>query len=287
MVLARVDAPPAAPPRYSLVVVAETPAPGSNNPRDWVQGWTFQPEACGPLGGSMPVNCGGSWTAIVPGTPKAAVTQAPFAVYAADPCKSTFGRDYAESQARSRRALAAWESHHIARELWTGAISEANSLGNPSFAGLAAESDTVTTAAQAPNLAMAALSSALAGCAGRGMIHVTVQLLELLMGADIIRRDGNLWLTAMGHIVVADSGYDGSGPDNAAATTSQWAYATPLIQVLRSDIEIVGGDPDQGAQLMENTVLTYAWRMAGLKWDECCLFAAEVNVAPPAIGGAG
>lgn len=178
-----------------------------------------------------------------------------------------------------------------------GALPAANTTGytaNRVLAGPAADSDTVTTAAADPIDALACLTQGLAETlrGQQGMVHVTPQLLTYLQGAQVITRQGNLWVTGMGHIVVADAGYTGDGPGGAAAGASQWAYATPVVQVRLGPVETAPTNMTEAAQLAQatdrdvNTMLVFAYRLAGFQWTaECAHLAAEVALPLCAVGG--
>ena len=74
------------------------------------------------------------------------------------------------------------------------------------------------------------------------MIHCTPQVLTHLVDRGSVIKEGNVWVTPMGHIVVADAGYSGDGPDaDAADSTSQWMYGTSLLSVILGPVEIIPG----------------------------------------------
>lgn len=179
----------------------------------------------------------------------------------------------------------------------SGALPAANSSGytaNRVLAGPAIDSDTVTSAAATPTAALACITAGLADAlrGQQGMVHVTPQLLTYLQAAQIITRQGNLWVTAMGHIVVADAGYSGAGPGGVPATTTQWMYGTPVVQVRLGPVELAPATLDDATALGQaldrevNTMLVYAFRLAGFQWTaECAHLAAEVDLPVCALGG--
>lgn len=275
-----VAAPPALPPLYGLVIGA--PAI-ENIPDDvWGGGGVFAPEGCGNAG-RLALSCLGATGARTPAANTANVEFDPFLVWASDKC-STLGFMARDFDGRARRQLAASESFQIAEELWTGELSIAQGLDNRYLVD--ATSDTVTDSATSATAALsrlvAALGQALRG--QTGMIHVTPQVLVHLAGLDLVYRDGNIWRTPMGHRVIADDGYDGSGPGGVPATTSQWMYATSTIRVARGPVE-VPGTFNENVDPYQNSVVIYAQRMAAYEWSNVCAhFAAEVDIDPPLVG---
>ena len=293
-----VDAPPARPPRYSLLIAAPTVEDGAR----WQAGVSFAPEGCG-NGGRVAVDCIGGTDGLDPAENPDWVTGDAYAVWAADQC-STFGlraRDYA---GRARRQLEATQSFQIAEELWSGSL-----VGEPILLGSgvvnenrplnSVDSDRVTTSAETPVEALALVVGALGRCGqGRqGMIHVTPQVLQHLIFESAVYRDGGLWYSAMGHLIVADDGYDGSGPGGEPAGSSQFIYGTSMMGVRLGEVQMVprldetGPDGEQigwdaAVDPATNLVTVIAQRLALVQWDRCCHIAAQVDVPVPAIGGA-
>lgn len=285
-----VQAPLARPPKYGLLPAA----PFINDPdMRWTGGWTFLPEGCG-LGGSNPWNCAGDTAAMVPPAGPHTVEGDPIWVWAADAC-SSFGFAARDWQGRAQRQLAATESYQIAREFWDGANTIISGGPTRYLAGPNAESDTLTTAPATPLDAIGDISAGLAFYlkGQQGMIHCTPQMLDHLATNNIIKQVGNLWVSSMGHIVVADAGYSGSGPDNTPASTSQWIYGTPMIQIRLGPVDVIPETLDGAKQLARafkfttNDVAVFAGRLAGYQWAaECAHVAAEVNIAIATVGGA-
>lgn len=276
-----VPAPPATPPRYSLLVAAPTVVDAASR---WeIGGITWAPEACAG-GGVAEVECIGNTAALnVAANPSNAEAD-PFLVWAGDKC-STIGFQARDYEGRARRLLEATQSARIAQEFWTGDLSASASLDNTPLADAAA--DTLTTSAVSVLNGMALLEAGLADCGDgrRGMIHVTPQVFMLAYAERIIEAQGQIYTTPLGTIVVADAGYDGTGPNGEPASTTQWAYATSMVQVRLSDV-VITPDTFQAAVIRETNSIEYrAGRMALVQWDQCCHFAAQINVATAAIGG--
>ena len=276
---ANVQAPPARPPVYGLIAAA----PAIEDPDlRWAGGWSFQPEGCG-LGGKVAVVCEGDTTQAGLGGP-AVVEGEPIWIFGADRC-TTMQRSR-DNEGRARRQLAAVESYQLADELWSGTVTAAATpdLANRWLAGDAADSDTLTTAGVTPVAGLGCVTQGLAEyLKGQpGMVHVTPQLLQHLVADNIVTRQGNLWVTAMGHIVVADAGYSGDGPGGVAAGATQWMYGTAMVRVRRGPVELT-----DTIDHTVNTRLVVAGRLAGVQWDsECAHVAAEIAIPLCAVGGA-
>lgn len=281
-----VTAPQARPPGYGLIAAAPVVEDGDLR---WAGGWEFLPEGCG-IGGRDSIACEGNVGAMTPERGPGVVQGDPLWVWAGDTC-STFGSMGRDWQGRARRQLAAIESYELANELWEGTVTTADSLANRFLAGPGADSDTVTNGptdlVRALGCVEQGLAEALHGA--QGMVHVTPQLLLHLVAAQVVQRQGNLWTTPTGHIVVADAGYTGAGPASVGPTaSSQWVYGTPIIQVRLGPVMVIPGD--RLAEAMDrqvNTVVVLAGRLAGFQWaSECAHIAAEVDEGVCLVGGA-
>jgi hypothetical protein len=276
-----VAAPPVQPPRYGLLVaVGATTEDGR-----WQDGYVFEPDACGSGGRGSLEQCLSTGTLPTSSAPEH-IEGEPFGVYADDTCSAL---DQSRDRvARARRQLEAVQSFEIAEELWTG------SLGLPQRSLTDSASDTVTDGPEDVVTALACLEQALGRCykGRRGMVHVTAQAFTHLLAAQAVRFDGGIALTGTGNIVVADAGYDGSGPGGTPAAASQWAYATPMVQVLLSEVQVTPPDldsPESWAGALDrrtNTLTVFAKRLATWKFDECCHLAAQIDIGVCPIGGA-
>lgn len=286
-----VQAPTPRPPVYGLLAAAPTV---EDPDLRWAGGWEFQPEGCG-IGGRDSIACAGNTGLMEPERGPAMVSGDPFLVWGGDAC-STMGSATRDWQGRARRQLQLIESYEVASELWDGTITQADSLDNRYLAGPGVDSDTVTDGPSSPSIALACVEGALAVAlrGQQGMVHVTPQLLTTLVAQQLVARQGNVWVTPNGHVVVADAGYSGDGPDGGAATTAyQWVYGTPIIQVRLGPVDIVPGSLDNARGLAAamnrgvNDIVVLANRLAGLQWtSECAHVAAQVNVGICLPGGA-
>ena len=288
---APITAPPARPPRYGLLAAAPTVA--DDDLRVLASGWGYQPEGCG-LGGIEELACAGNVTSMVPGTRPSEINGDPVWIWASDEC-STFGHEARDWEGRARRQLAAVESFQLALELWDGTIATAAGSTNWFFSGNVAWSDTVTSGPSAIAIAVANVEAGLASLmSGQpGMIHMTPQVLTHAAAQSVIRREGNVWVSPMGHVVVADAGYSGDGPgSDVADATSQWIFGSPMLQIRLGPIEIIPGSLNDARNLAAsmdrqvNDITVFAGRLAGVQWaNHCGLVAAEVDYPIALIGG--
>jgi hypothetical protein len=272
---------PVQPPRYGLLVAA-TVTPLSTD--RWQQGVTWNPEQCG-VSGRVSVGCEGDTDEIVAERNGGIVEADPFAVWAADEC-SPFGFGARDWTGRVLRQLEATQSYQIANELWTGELHIDDSLSG----GWLTDHTTLNYSFQADNVidALGCLEQGLAVCGQgrRGMIHVTPQALVHLSAATAVETVGSTILTPLGNVVVADAGYDGSGPGGVPAdSTTQWMYATSMIDVvLEPNPMLIPGEIEQAQALAQaldrsdNTITVRAFRMAMYRWDRCCHIAVEVDL---------
>lgn len=290
---APVQAPQVRPPRYGLLAAA--PVVDDADLRVLAGGWAFQPEGCGPSGRDS-ITCAGSVDGVMnaDGQRPATINGDPVWIWAGDEC-STFGWEARDWQGRARRTLAAVESYQLANELWTGAITQADTLDNRYLAEPGASSDTVGGAAADPVDALACLEQGLAHYlkGQQGMIHVTPQALTHLVSARVATLTGTTWTSPNGHLIVADAGYPGTGPGGSSSTSLQWGYGTPMIQVRLGPVEVIPGSIDDArglAQAMDrsvNDVVVVAGRLAGFQWaSECAHVATRIDLPSCLIGGA-
>lgn len=210
----------------------------------------------------------------------------PFTVHAEFEC-SPVGLGSAEAIASD--ALARVEQTQIETAFWTGTAG-----GQPVvFPHLAADTevldgDVVLQPVASPAVtgadvaqALGALEQELADCyKGQGVIHVPRAALPTLDAWGLARADGNGRLvTLAGNLVVAGTGYTGSGPDGttpAAGTT--WIYATGAAWGYRSD-PYVSQLPDS-LDRTSNTLRMQAERTYVIGFS-CCLLAAHIVLGVP------
>lgn len=284
-------APAAAPPRLGLL--SSVVRPQDTTGGRWVNGITFDPEACL---GDFTVPGGYWWTAceangaptVGEGAPASKtnrerperVTWDPYQIVDGDSCAVVD----AEVEARARRVLAANQAAKVERELWAGAVAQAAGSNSVWIA-----SPSATTLTAAPLVyALASLTQYLADTIpGRGMIHCTPRTATLWLSAGVIRREGGVLLDVMDNLVVPGTGYTGSDPNGNVDATGDtaWAYATSMVHYLESDVEVLT-DVDRDRNV--RTVRAERWVMAW--WDLCAHAGIEVNLCEPCCtpsGGGG
>lgn len=268
--------PPARPPRTGLLA-SITPA---QVPEREV-GFTYPPENCGESGVVDP--CSPGSLDIPDNLPF--VSASPFLVWAGDRCTPDQERD---ARGRASRQLAATISYQVAHELWTG--DQARASGWDLNRYLTSErSDVLTDGPTSSTDALARLEYALGQCqkGSPGVIHATKHAITFWSNMNLLRREGSAYFTVNDTLVIADAGYDGSGPYGPATDDSQWAYATG-IPIIRLGPEVI--TPELESQALDrgdNTREYRAQRTAAVSWDQCCHLAVELDLGWAAIGGAG
>lgn len=289
---APITAPTPRPPSYGLLVVAPTT---TGDAERWPLGFTFEPMQCA-ASGKLAVECIGNTAAmsgVVDEDASPVVDGEPFLVVAGYQC-SPFGFQARDWDGIVRAQLRAVRSFEVADQLWSDTLGLAAEDGTPFRPLNSLASDRVTGSAATITDALACVEQALGAClrGARGMVHMMPQLLVHAAAQQAVHREGNLWVTPMGNVVVADAGYDGSGPGGLAAGDTQFIYGTSMVEV-RLSAEAVTPDPDNpdaegfaGLERDQNTVEVFAYQLAGIVWDRCCHVAAEVDEPVCAIGGA-
>lgn len=278
---------PVRPPRFGLV--AASSALGAVDER-WQadRGFESVPEGCGESG-VLALECEGDTAQMTVAGGQGLNAGTPFVVWAGDRCSALAfqSRDW---QARARRQLEVTRSFQIARELWDGALA-AGGIDNPLLTDLT--SDTVTAGAADPVDALACLEAGMAeqGFGRQGMIHMPPQLMAHYVAASAVVRDGATFVSPMGHVVVPDAGYTGSGPGGSAAGASQWMYGTDVIALRLAEVMTVPtslSDARDLASAMDRTVndiTVWAVQVVAYQWDRCVHVAAEVDLPVCAVGG--
>jgi hypothetical protein len=214
----------------------------------WVQGFQFLPEEIGPADGY-------AWCSDVP-MPSGRNCLGPSVVSAFEVIeldeRSTAGIRGSDAMERVVRGLMAHEAWRVENEWWTGTLNPDNAHlngVNPFYPMIEQGGDPYTATGLLNSLGL--LEQAIASHdAGMGIIHCTPYVFNAwaMRGGVPFRYDGatpmtsaHIW-TPNGNLVVPGYGYDGSAPRDAAAIlnpqwqTSQWAYATDMVQLLRGPI---------------------------------------------------
>lgn len=282
-----VPAPRLTPPPISIVTASEMPK--DDTAGRWVEGIAYQPESDG-----------GAWVSSYCTSPTAndssnlesqvgAVEWAPYILHADDTC-STFGFTEHDWMGRAQRRMDVATPKGLEHELWSGAVSQADGLGNrclaPPTTALATEwgyqdlnAGYLGGSATYPSIrrAFEVLEQFLSDCGlgARGMIHCRPEALPYL---TTIRRDGDYILTARDTIVVPGTGYPQVGPNGATPVLGNtWMFATGIVEVRIGDIVTVPDDSDnindwlrQSMDRDNNTVTVRAERPGLASWDGVC-----------------
>ncbi|KAF2774622.1 hypothetical protein [Streptomyces sp. OM5714] len=212
----------------------------------------------------------------------------PFTVYAQFECSPVGVGDAATV---GSDALARVEQRQVEGAFWTGAAG-----GQPVvFPHLAADAEVVdsqdivlqptatpiVTGGADVAHALGVLEQALADCyAGQGLIHVPRSALPTLAAWKLARvdDDGRL-VTPGGNLIVAGTGYTGSGPDGAAAAAgTSWIYATGPAFGHRSDVYV--SPVRESLDRSTNTLRMLAERTYVIGYT-CCLLAAHIALGVP------
>lgn len=280
--------PPAQPPRYSLITVA---AGAGLSSEALYHGWTFDPEVCGSSRGGISEvdDVGANVTGMThPGNP-GLVTGDPFIVWASDEV-STLGLAGRDWLGRATRMLQASESYWLAREFSTGSFGLTQRSLND--AGATVASVSAVPAAIALALVERELGQQLRG--SRGMIHVTEDVLDLLVSAGVLTWDTTAWVTPMRNLVVADAGYTGAAPGETDPDAGEsWLYGTSLVSVALGEVTVTPASAGEARVVAEmvarsvNTATVFAGRLASWVWDECAHVGAPVDLTIAGDGGGG
>jgi hypothetical protein len=259
-----VTQPPLIPPTISLLtsvaVIDETD-------ERWVNGFAYAPESpymASPIFDLCDHSYEKNVTAASP-----PITGQPYGIVANDTC-STFSYKWRDYAARATRLLMANESWVIARELWT------NTLGlNTCFTNAPSIVDaTPGSGAVSLTLALAYIEQAYADYAPgvRPYIHMRPYAITAIAGrtgaGEYIRKEGNRRYTTMDSLIVADTGYPGTGPaGQAVGADSEWIFATSPVVVRHSPISVIPNNLSEATLRRENQVTFYAERAAHASFD--------------------
>jgi hypothetical protein len=275
-----VQAPAEEAPQYGLIASAQAPPPGED-PATWARGFSWRPETCG--GYSVISQC--STAEIDPPEPGPGLVEyTPWAVIVQDACSTLSGR--ADVEGKLRRAVLGRQSHAVARELWEGALTEADDLGN-AYLTEADSSDRPLNVlaggtALKPAVAVGLLEEALGDClhGSRGMIHTPLSVAEQFPG---LTQSGARWVTRAGNLMVADAGYSGTAPAEATPAdedSTRWVIATgPVTVRLHPEITVLPTDDSSGGvRISDNRRLYRAERLVAATYDPCCRVAVHVDL---------
>lgn len=176
------------------------------------------------------------------------VSGAPFAVYTSYTC-SIVGIDYDEARRRVLTRMQLRAQRAVEKRLWSGG----NAPGLPGITGLL-RGATPLTAASCPVTAMSILEQALADNAiVGGIIHARPYMASFLANNHLLEPRGRGWQTKNGTPVVLGQGYDGTGPNGeAVTTTAEYMYATGRVVIWQDPTVWV--PPDTVLNRSDNTL---------------------------------
>ena len=266
---------PLAPPSVSLLSSVSVENTTSDR---WANGFQIAPEGCGD-GGTLEIHCDPPGDMMAVGDAFPPIDFCAFAIYAADRC-STYGFTAREYEERATRKLLACESKLIEREIMLNELAICNTpIIGPGAEDITPGAGTPTpTPISTPEVALATLEGALADetCGSRSVIHVSPYMLSrLTCCANLLRREGNTWLTPTDNAVVPGRRYPASGPLGQPPTIDdEWIYATGMIKILKSPITVLPEGMPDAVERSINEVTFYAIRQIAASWDTSCAHLA-------------
>jgi hypothetical protein len=272
--MGEVAARPAQAPVTGLAASALTPQGESE--ADWVNGFAWRSERC-PSWQLFGV-CGDLSEVPDPDTNVLAYHR-PVGYRVRYECTTLSRRDDSDAEAVRRQADAIL-SHVAAHELWTGELTKSDPFDaagetdrvNGHLASPDAE--TIAGGPYAMEQALGLLEENARRQAGgqQVVIHMPIRAVPLVG----LRRVGNLLYTQTDALVIADSGYVGTGPAGEEPTsTTAWMYATGPVMLRRSTVEVIA---DQASTLNRATNRRTIWgqRVFAATFDPCTHFAIQV-----------
>lgn len=247
-----IDAPPIAPPRYSLLTTLPTvDEPGVR----WEGGYSYVSELSGAHGAEAPENC----MEIITGSNQVShdwVNVEPVVVWAEAYCRSTLGGLPRDHEAVMRRKLNAHQSYDLAFSYLTDVLggASAGSVGDTGFSvadGVASLEDRIGARLGGP----------------LGTFWCSLGTLDMLVGAGVARVDGARYITAGGTPIAADAGFSALGPQGSGGGVG-WIVATGPARVRLAPIEVPSADDLRSlVDPRTNSARLIAWRLAAVEID--------------------
>jgi len=236
---------------------------------DWWRGVTFASSQCVPP--QVVGSCTDGAESKVPQALSDAQSFDAFGVLVAIEC-TTMGKTGVVAFAG--QSLDVVREYAISGEFLTGAAS-----GNPSLA----DAEVYLSAATNPTDALACLEQASASAlSGRlAFIHVAPAIATALLSDAAIYKEGRLWYTASGNIVVIAPGYDGREPVSQSNPTSTApAPGDPLFMYATGEVYAAFGQREDllGVERGVNTLQGIAEEMALAVFDPCFNIAIDSGV---------
>jgi hypothetical protein len=251
------------PPRQSLVAIAGVTTETSDR---FISGLTWLPEPLRTEGGGDL----GTWkvdasnTAVSGSSISQAATGDSFGVWAAE-SMTAIGIDWQEAVDRVTRKLTTFESRAVESQLWSDGLGVNQSLELAGSGSVLAGSSGGQTIIRSIGIADTKITETW----GRGYVHMRPETFAGAVAATVLHKDGNLWMTPMGNVVIPGAGYSGFSPSGSGGVTvgDDYICVTPVVEVHRSGITIT---PDRVAEATDratNTVVVYAMRYFSVLWD--------------------
>ena len=275
--LALIEPPPPPPRPYGLFDVALGPMP-MPVPDAAGGGIQYVPDSCEDDVFLYAMNCPAVTGSKLFSGVETAVSGAPFGVITSYQCGS-FGFSFAEAKARVLTRLSLREQTAVERRVWSGLAQ--GTVGSPgAMPGLFQSAQTLT-AASCPTVAVGQLEQVLAdnGVFG-GMIHARPNMVAQLARSHLIettmqgRRVTNI-ATKLGTPVVIGQGYNGTGPQGQAVTsTVEYMYASGRVLVWATDADVP--DPRQVFDTTNNVMKLLAEKIY-IAAVECGVWAVAVT----------
>lgn len=268
------------PPRHGLLDSAEE----LEAPDRWTQGVQLRGEGCGTISSWNP-NC-----AIWPDGNKPDFAEPgivtweeydPFEVYTELTCEVSGGTEPNEEIIRiAERQLELGRSKAMEAEIWTGAQNITGVFGGSR--NFQTDATVVNTEPVGYGFGLAVAGQALANCGlgSRGFIHAPPLVVAMWTADGFLEEDdrGRLVTVVRGDVVVAGSGYPGTGPNGSPISGNQsWIFATGPVAYKLGDVEVYTRDIAQSIDRTTNTLTIRAAQQAIVAFDPCCQFAVLVG----------
>ena len=256
-----IEVPRIAPPRQSLVAIAGVTTETSDR---FISGLTWLPEPLRTEGGGDL----GTWkvdasnTAVSGSSISPAATGNAYGIWAAESF-TAIGIDWQEAVDRVARKLSTFESQAIEAQLWSDGLAVNPSLKLAGTGAALAGSSSGQTIVRSIGIADTKITQTW----GRVYVHMRPETFAGTVANQVVTRDGNLWTTPLGNVVIPGAGYSGLSPAGSGSVGDDFICATPVVEVHRSGVTIT---PDRVAEATDrstNTVVVYAMRFVSTIWD--------------------
>lgn len=263
--MTRLDAvttiPRISPPRQSLVAIAGVTTETSDR---FLAGLTWAPEPLRTEGGGDL----GTWkvdaanTAVSGASISQAATGDSFGVWAAE-SHTAIGVNWEEVVDRVTRKLTTFESRSVEAQLWSDPLAINANLkmaGSGSVLAGAAGGQTIVRG-------IGIADDKIAETWGRGYVHMRPETFAGAVANQVVIKDGNLWTTPLGNVVIPGAGYSGLSPSGSGTVGDDYIFVTPIVEVHRSGITITPDRMSEATNRSTNTIVVYAMRFFSVLWD--------------------